>query len=62
MMVSLAVGEFQDPHDSVEAREIYTEGTVVWQGVGRELEKLFGGGNYIIHQGFYMHCMDFPQT
>ena len=62
MRALVAVGGIQEPHDSLEGREIYTEGNVVWEGMQRKLERLFGGGNYIIQQDFYVHCMDFPQT
>ena len=57
MRALLAVGEIQKPHDCLKSREIYTEGSVVWEGMQRELEKLFGGGNYIIQQGFYFTCI-----
>ena len=58
-----AVGGIQGPYVSLERREIYTEGNVVWEGMQRELKKLlFGGGIYIKQQGFYVHCMDLPQA
>ena len=55
MRALLAVEESQKPHDCLEGREIYTEGNVVWEGMQRELEGLFGGGSYIIQQDFYVH-------
>ena len=44
MRALLAVGGIQEPHDSLEGREIYTEDSVVWEGMQRESERLFGGG------------------